>query len=177
MFEALVTSVGAMEDIWSLISSFGNRVSDVEQAFSCCAWKQKRTVRGKPNDPLRSMRHETKLMYEETLVEPVYGKADPQIEVCYIFKYPHLKRFEETTSWVIRQAGVYQQYDARTARSTWLLILSNHESYSEESISGIITSEKHPLYPHICFHFEHLDSWRWFMADFETEFHDLVRIL
>lgn len=94
-------------------------------------------------------------------------------EISYVFKYPEMKRGEKKHMWVIRQNGVYHQYDRHSGQSTWMLLLPNHESYNRdkilENMSGL-----HPLQPHLGFHFAYFDRWRWYMLDLEKEFHDLA---
>lgn len=77
-------------------------------------------------------------------------------------------------AWVIRQNGIYHQHDLDSQQSTWMLLFPNQESYSSEKIVDTMNLGQHPFQPHIGFHFAHFQNWRWYMADLEKQFHDLV---
>lgn len=49
MFQSFLTSQNAMDEVWDLAFSFRNQVSDVEQAFSMCAWQSWDAVCGMEN--------------------------------------------------------------------------------------------------------------------------------
>ena len=57
-----------------------------------------------------------------------------------------------------------------------MLLYPNHKAYDPDEIVNKVKA-RHPLQPHLGFHFAHFDQWRWYMADLEKEFHELVKRL
>lgn len=83
-----------------------------------------------------------------------------------------MKAGSENT-WVIRQNGVYHQYDQESKQSTWMLFFPNRESYFPDKIISSMKAQ-HPLQPHLEFHFVHFDQWRWYIINLEKQYHELV---
>ncbi|KAH7120583.1 hypothetical protein EDB81DRAFT_232579 [Dactylonectria macrodidyma] len=112
---------------------------------------------------------------EEAFSPCSWNRHRAKREISYIFKYPERKAIgKEKVAWVIRQIGLYHQYSLQSEKSTWMLIFPNHQSYSLDRVAEIMDPDKHPLEPHISFQSTHIQSWRWFMADLEKEFHGLA---
>ncbi|KAI1344880.1 hypothetical protein F5Y15DRAFT_363995 [Xylariaceae sp. FL0016] len=140
MFECFVALSEAMQEVWEIVYCFGSRSSDLEQAYSPCAWKQRK------------------------------GK----LEMSYVFKYPEKKLHDGEELWVIRQTGVFQQFDTISRKATWLLVLPNPKAYPTEKAEQVMIESQHPLHPHSCFLLEHIPKWRWYIFRFEKEFQDLA---
>lgn len=103
--------------------------------------------------------------------------AEPALELCYVFKYPETKApvgERKDSSWIIRQIGLYHQYSLGCDQSTWMLVFNNRRSYDDDEVAAIMKPDKHPLQPHIDFHFEHIYNWRWYMVDLEKHLQNLV---
>jgi hypothetical protein len=62
MFDTLVDSEQAMDEIWDLAMSFRRQESEVEQAFSMFAWRSRAEVEGmRPSNLTYSMRRLLKI--------------------------------------------------------------------------------------------------------------------
>ncbi|ETS78430.1 hypothetical protein PFICI_10492 [Pestalotiopsis fici W106-1] len=112
---------------------------------------------------------------EQALPICTWRDQSPIRELSYIIKYAETKVCDaEKTDWVIRQIGMYQHFNSKTRSTVWMVILPNQESYCPDTMCNIFGLVKHPLCPHIDNLFNHLDNWRWYMADHEQRFQDLA---
>lgn len=91
------------------------------------------------------------------------------LEIAYVYKYPVRKSRDDIDFWFIRQGGVYHKYTSDPRKNHWLLVFPNAESFSPGEVVDAFTAGKHPLAPHLAFHFAHLGQWRWYMADFHAK--------
>lgn len=97
-------------------------------------------------------------------------------ELSYVFKYADIKAYDNNeTEWVIRQVGLYQHFNTKTDSAIWMMIMPNQNSFCPESVVNMLEL-KHPLYAHMDILSRYLDNWRWYMADHEQKFRDLVGV-
>ena len=90
----------------------------------------------------------------------------------YAFRYPEFKG-KHNEPWVIRQTGIYQQYDVQSKTSVWILINPMPDSVAEQRVLTCLSScqaeiFRNPLYLHSVIHASYTGNWRQYMAAYES---------
>ncbi|KAJ6105478.1 Mg2+ transporter protein CorA-like/Zinc transport protein ZntB [Penicillium capsulatum] len=93
-------------------------------------------------------------------------------EISYTIRYPEYKL--KGKEWVIRQTGIYHQYDTATHQSVWLLFNPNDQSQvqarAEESLrESQLEVEADPLWIHRLLFATYLPGWRHYLLSLESQ--------
>ncbi|KAE9378266.1 hypothetical protein N431DRAFT_461799 [Stipitochalara longipes BDJ] len=100
------------------------------------------------------------------------------LELAYVLKYPECKKkaASGTESWVIRQLGVYQQYDKSTSRSLWIFLHCRPNSVAQERLTialnnpcAVKSLQHYPIVLHLFLSSCYLNNWRSYMTYYDME--------
>lgn len=161
MVHELIGSLGASPDILEFFLSFCQKTVAVEEGFSSAPLV-------KCNGDILGT-FPTHVLYATQRKVPSNRLAT---EIAYIFKYAFQKTTEdEATSWVIRQTGVYQQYNRSTNASTWIFLHPTRDCRFQQRLNNALTSpsqyeklQQHPLLLHNILFTTYFPNWRDYLA-------------
>lgn len=98
------------------------------------------------------------------------------VEIAYTIRYPEFKI--KDSKWVMRQTGIYHQYDTRTAQSIYALFSPEANSKVHQIAESSILhhmKEKGPFWLHSVLFSTHNGSWRHYIAAQENKALPIVR--
>jgi hypothetical protein len=105
------------------------------------------------------------------------------VEICYLYKYGEMKKFQNMYPWVIRQTGIYHQYDMATARSVWILVSPMPSSLAEHRLLECMEKEddldailKSPMLLHTFIIGTYLHFWRDYCSYYEEKLQRIVSV-
>lgn len=107
--------------------------------------------------------------------------ADYHLETCYVYKYAELKDGNYEYPWVVRQTGVYHQYDNKLNRSVWVIVSPMQKSQAAKRIKQCLESKTtriqiiaRPLLLHSVLISANLSNWRGFCEHYESKLEAIV---
>jgi hypothetical protein len=102
-------------------------------------------------------------------------------EICYGYRYTEKKVSETAHPWVIRQSGLYHQYDYTSGRSTFIVLSPLVESAFEQSLKTLLASPAgnaeittNPFLLHHMLVSTHLPDMRGYLLYFENQINPIV---
>ena len=92
-------------------------------------------------------------------------------EIFYTYRYAQFKN-DPIEPWVIRQTGIYHQFNSLTKQNLWILINPMESSLAEQRLISCLNNhqteiDQNPLWLHSVIHTSYFANWRRYLAAWE----------